>query len=208
MVAIPDGSAGPRSDMGVAVPLEWVLVVADDAMDRWRLFRLLERHGYHATVADDVDAAVKLVRAEPFDLVLVDLVTPEPDVYTLLEQLKSDRLLHQIPVIVISAVADPKSVARCLHLGADDYLFKPGDPAVFGARIAASLERRRLREREADYVEAMGQLADAVAAVRTDTFDGSRLDPLASRPDPLGGLARAFQEIAAELDRLGRDTTG
>jgi len=152
------GPAVLRSDVGMAAPVEWVLVVASEATERMLLFRLLEREGYHATVADDVDAAVELLRTEPFDVVILHLKASEPDdTYSLLERVKSDRLLRDTPVIVISAVAEPESVARCLHLGADDCLFKPGDPALLGARIATSLEKRRLREREADYLEVMDQ---------------------------------------------------
>ena len=192
----------------MTLPPEWVLVVADDATERMRLFGLLERDRYHATVADDADDALELLRAEPFDLVLVDLLRLEPDAYSLLERMRSDRQFRPVPVVVISAVAQPEIVARCLHLGADDYVLKPCDPAVLRARLATSLEKRRLRQREADYVEVMGQLAEAVAAVRAETFDPSRLDPLSRRSDPLGDLARAVQQMASEVDRLRRDTTG
>lgn len=201
------GHALGCSDIGVVVRSDWVLVVADDAAERMRLFRLLEREGYHATVADDVEAALALLRAEPFDLVLVALGSLDPDVYSLLKGMKGGQLRRPASAIVISGVAEPDSVARCLHLGVDDYLVEPADRTVLRARIATTLENRRLRERQAEYVKVMGQLARAVAAVRSRTVDVGALDPFVGRGGPLGDLARVFQEMASDVDLLRRDTT-
>ena len=66
----------------------WVLVVDDDPADRMLLFRLVEQAGHHATVADGGDAALALLRAEPFDLALLDLLMPDPDGYAVLELMK------------------------------------------------------------------------------------------------------------------------
>lgn len=143
MVAIPDGGSGLRCDLGVTVPPEWVLVVADDATERMLLFRLLERDRFHATVSDGAREALELLRAEPFGLVLLDLVKLDPDGYWLLERLKEDRLLRNIPVVVISAVNTSEAIARCLGLGAEDYILKPYELSVLVARIVVNLEKRR-----------------------------------------------------------------
>jgi class 3 adenylate cyclase len=73
---------------------------------------------------------------------------PEMNGYQVLEQVKADESLRHIPVIVISAVSEVDSVARCVQLGADDYLFKPFNPVLLKARVTASLENKRLRDRE------------------------------------------------------------
>src|SRR5919109_549514 len=94
----------------VTAPSGWVLVVDDDAADRMALFRLLERAGHHGTVADGGQAALELLRAETFDLVLLDLLMPGPDGFAVLEAMKGDRWLPAVPVIAITALDDPGSV--------------------------------------------------------------------------------------------------
>jgi class 3 adenylate cyclase len=68
--------------------------------------------------------------------------------YQVLEQLKSDHILRDIPVIVLSALDEIGSVVRCIELGAEDYLPKPFDPVLLRARIGACLEKKRLRDQE------------------------------------------------------------
>jgi class 3 adenylate cyclase len=88
------------------------------------------------------------LRSKPFDLVLLDIQMPEMNGYEVLERVKADEALRHIPVIVISAVSEVDSVARCVQLGAEDYLFKPFNPVLLKARIISSLENKRLRDRE------------------------------------------------------------
>jgi len=180
----------------------WMLVVDDDATDRMALFRLLERDGHHATVADNGHAALDLLREEPYDLVLLDLLMPDPDGYAVLETMKSDGQLRNIPVIVVTALDERDGVVRCLELGADDYVPKPFDPALLRARIGASLEKKRLREREGEVLELVGHVAEAASAVGSATFEPEQLEPLTRRPDSLGELARAIRELGSRVADL------
>jgi DNA-binding response OmpR family regulator len=177
----------------------WMLVVDDDATDRMILFRLLERDGHRATVANNGAAALELLRSEPFDVVLLDLLMPEPDGYAVLAQIKADQRLAAVPVIVISGVDDTADVARCLALGADDYLPKPIDPVLLRARVTASLERKRLRERQDEYLDILSEVAETLAAAGSDDFDPERLDPLVRRTDAVGRLARAVRDLGTRL---------
>jgi DNA-binding response OmpR family regulator len=183
-----------------------MLVVDDDAGDRMALFRLLERDGHHATVADNGRAALDLLREEPFDVVLIDLLMPDDEGFTVLEALRGEGALRHIPVIAMSSGDDTAAVGRCLELGADDYIPKPVDPAVLRARINASLEKTRLREREGEYLDALGHVARAAGAVGTDAFDAAALDDVARRPDTLGQLARAVRKVAARLNEQAVDS--
>jgi signal transduction histidine kinase len=88
------------------------------------------------------------LRAEPFDLVLLDVVMPQLDGYLVLEQLKADPNLCEIPVIMVSGLDEVESVVRCIEHGAEDFLSKPYDPVLLRARINASLEKKRLRDAE------------------------------------------------------------
>lgn len=129
------------------------LVVDDDAMNRMVLQRSLEREGHAVRVASNGRAALELLRSEPFDIVLLDVLMPEMDGLELLELIQSDDELRATPVIMISALEDMASVARCIELGAEDYLPKPFDPVLLRARINGCLTKKRLRDIERKYLE-------------------------------------------------------
>ena len=92
--------------------------------------------------------ALEKLRSEPFDLVLLDIVMPEMDGHQVLEEMKKDSKLHDVPVIVISSSDELESIVRGIALGADDYLTKTCDPILLKARIGASLEKKRLRDQQ------------------------------------------------------------
>jgi class 3 adenylate cyclase len=73
---------------------------------------------------------------------------PDINGYQVLEGMKADEGLRHIPVIMISALDEIDSVVRCIEIGAEDYLPKPFNPVVLRARLSASLEKKRLRDRE------------------------------------------------------------
>jgi class 3 adenylate cyclase len=98
-----------------------------------------------------------MMRSQPLDLVLLDIMMPQMNGYQVLEALKADQSLRYIPVIMSSAVNDIESVVRCIELGAEDYLSKPFNPVLLRARINACLEKKRLRDQERAYLK---KLAD------------------------------------------------
>jgi adenylate cyclase len=73
---------------------------------------------------------------------------PDINGYDVLRRLKDDPALRHIPVIMISALDEIDSIVRCIEAGAEDYISKPFDPVLLATRIDASLERKRLRDRE------------------------------------------------------------
>jgi class 3 adenylate cyclase len=96
---------------------------------------------------------LSLLESRPFDLILLDIMMPEMDGFQVLEHLKKDMQLRNVPVIMISALDDLESVVKCIELGAEDYLPKPFNPTLLKARIGASLEKKRLRDLEASYLK-------------------------------------------------------
>ena len=130
-----------------------VLVVDDNEMNRDLLSRRLAKQGHAIVVAEDGLEALKTLRQQPFDLVLLDVMMPGMNGYQVLEHIKSDAALRHIPVIMISALDDIDSVVRCIELGAEDYLFKPFNPTLLKARIGASLEKKRLRDQEQAFLK-------------------------------------------------------
>ena len=119
------------------------LLVVDDIEDnRLLLTRRLAREGYtNLTTATNGREALDLLRAKPFDLILLDIMMPDMNGYEVLEHMKADLALREIPTIMISALTEIDSVIRCIELGAEDYLSKPFNPTLLRARVAASLEK-------------------------------------------------------------------
>jgi CheY-like chemotaxis protein len=181
-----------------------VLVVDDIETNRDLLCRRLEREGLTATPAADGTAALAALRSGRFDLMLLDIVMPGVDGYEVLRVAKSTPGLRDIPVVMISALDELESVVRCLELGAEDYLPKPFDPVLLRARVGACLEKKRLRDRELEYLRGVAALEEAASAVEAGSFAPARLDAVAARPDELGRLARVFQHMATEVQARER----
>ena len=118
-----------------------LLVVDDNEMNRDLFTRRLERQGYQVTVAvDGLQALEKLDQAN-FDLVLLDIMLPVMNGYQVLEHLKADESLSQVPVIIATSLDEADGKARCMALGADDYLTKPINPGMLKSRISDCLAR-------------------------------------------------------------------
>ena len=130
-----------------------ILVVDDNASNRDLLFRRLSHDGHHVARADSGRRALEILEVEDFDLILLDLLMPDLNGFQVLERLKADERLHDVPVIMISGLQETDSAIRCIEAGAEDYLPKPFNPVVLRARISACLERKRWRDRERRYVE-------------------------------------------------------
>lgn len=176
-----------------------VLVVDDDALNRKLLRRALETEGLSVLEAADGLRAIEVLGREAVDVVLLDLLMPELDGYGTLERIKADERLRHVPVIVITAVEDSESVVRCIELGATDHLPKPFDAALLRARLNAGLGEKRLRDLELEYLEQVGHVIDAAAAVEARRFDPAALAGVAERKDALGRLARVFARMADEV---------
>ena len=129
------------------------LLVVDDSEDnRYTLTRRLKRQGYdNVETAEHGRHALDVLGTRPFDLVLLDIMMPEMNGYEVLETMKSDPNLRDIPVIMISALDEIDSVVHCIELGAEDYLTKPFNPALLRARIGSCLASKRFRDQESAY---------------------------------------------------------
>ncbi|HEX8073113.1 MAG TPA: adenylate/guanylate cyclase domain-containing protein [Pyrinomonadaceae bacterium] len=130
-----------------------ILVVDDNETNRDLLSRRLRREGYEVELAADGLEALYMVKQHKFDLILLDIMMPWLNGYQVLERLKATPWLRHIPVIMISALEEIDTIARCIELGAEDYLPKPFNPVLLRARVGASLEKKRLRDREQAYLE-------------------------------------------------------
>ena len=146
--------AAKEADIAAVQPSR-ILVVDDNASNRDLLSRRLQRQGHTVLQAEDGAIALAVVEKETLDLVLLDLMMPGISGYDVLARLKSDPRFREIPVIMISALTELDSIVRCIEAGADDYLAKPFDPTLLRARVGSSLEKKHLRDREREMVEAL-----------------------------------------------------
>jgi adenylate cyclase len=167
-----------------------ILVVDDNEENRDLLARRLMRQGYEVLTAAGGRAALETLAARPLDLVLLDVMMPDLDGYAVLQQLKADPALRDIPVLMISALDELDSVVRCIQLGAEDYLGKPFDPVLLQARIGACLEKKRLHDQEARHRREL--------AAFNQTLE-RRVAEQVAQLEQLGRLKRFFSPQLAEL---------
>ena len=176
-----------------------VLVVDDDALNRRLLTATLAREGLRTTAATDGDGALRAIKEDPPDVVLLDVEMPGVDGFEVLERIKADETTRHLPVIMISGLDDTESVVRCLEIGADDFLPKPFDAAILRARISAGLNRKALFELEHDRVRDlfMRFLPEAVVDDVLARTDGdARIQPEQLTGTVLFGDLRAFTTYA------------
>ena len=146
--------AAKEADLAAVQPSR-ILVVDDNASNRDLLSRRLQRQGHTVLQAEDGTIALAMVEKEALDLILLDLMMPGISGYDVLASLKSNPQFREVPVIMISALSELDSIVRCIEAGADDYLAKPFNPTLLRARVGSSLEKKHLRDRERQMVEAL-----------------------------------------------------
>jgi diguanylate cyclase (GGDEF)-like protein len=123
-----------------------VLVVEDSGTQAQWLVEVLQREGYRVQIAQDGREAIRRVRTDPPDLVLLDMILPDMDGLEVLRILKARSEDQFIPVILLSVKADLDSRVAGLRIGADDFLAKPFAAAEIQARAAAMLRIKTLQD--------------------------------------------------------------
>ena len=124
-----------------------ILAVDDDQFSRELLARHLERQGHTVCQANSGKAAFDILIEAPFDIVILDIMMPGMSGFQFLESLKQDEHLRDTSVLVVSALDDPASIARCIEFGAEDYLPRDFDPSILKARIDSLLEKKEYKLR-------------------------------------------------------------
>jgi two-component system alkaline phosphatase synthesis response regulator PhoP len=121
---------------------EHVLIVEDEEEIQELVAYNLSREGFRTSVAGSGEDALKKVRAEHFDLVVLDLMLPGMDGLDVCRALKKEEKTMAIPVIMLTAKGEESDIVAGLELGADDYIVKPFSPKVLVARIKTVLRRK------------------------------------------------------------------
>ncbi len=120
------------------------ILVVDDEEDILELVRYnLAREGYRVTGSLTGEDALRKVRSDTFDLIVLDLMLPGMDGLAFTRTLKNDSRLRNIAIIMLTAKGEESDIVTGLELGADDYITKPFSPRVMIARVRTALRRHK-----------------------------------------------------------------
>ena len=180
-----------------------LLVADDNKVNRLLLTRSLEIQGHRVASAENGRIALEMLRAEPFDLLLLDMEMPELDGFGVLEQMVADAQLRDLPVIVTSSLEGVAHVVRCIELGADDFLKKPVNPVLLKARINSSLEKKRLRDQQKELIRRFAT-AEVAADLQESGFSlgGRRVECTVMFCDIRGFTSMVEQQLPEETIEL------
>jgi sigma-B regulation protein RsbU (phosphoserine phosphatase) len=177
-----------------------ILVVDDSDDNRYTLTLYLDLEGYrNVEVAHDGEEAIARLKEGQFDLVLLDVMMPKVDGYQVLAWLKEHGRLHNLPVIMISALGEMGSVVRCIELGAVDYLSKPFDAVLLRARLAASLEKKRLRDEVRVHLARLEAELDAARRLQMGMVPSSFPRPTREMPVDIFARMEPAREVGGDL---------
>jgi two-component system, OmpR family, phosphate regulon response regulator OmpR len=170
-------------------PEPHLLVVDDDPRLRELLRRYLADHGFRVTVAEDALAARAQLKSFAFDLVVLDVMMPGESGIDLTRALRRD---GSVPVMLLTAMAEPEDRVNGLEQGAEDYLAKPFEPRELVLRIRNLLQRRPAADRAAPEIRFAGCRFDPG---RGELFRGGDLVHLTAAET---GLLAALAQRAGE----------
>ncbi len=157
-------------DLGLGFPIERKqnrILLADDNPDMRGYVRRLLGGAYEVEAVADGWAALEAARRRRPDLVLTDVMMPGLDGFGLLKALRSDRLLHDVPVIMLSARAGEEAKVEGLDAGASDYLSKPFSARELLARVHANIDLARVRGKAEKALRGLNEQLEIQVAERT-----------------------------------------
>jgi DNA-binding response OmpR family regulator len=119
-----------------------ILVIDDSSTNIVLLEAILNGQGYEIETAQSVKEAYQIIKKETVNLILLDLLMPRVSGYDFLKEIKSNQSTKNIPVIIVSAVADADNRKKSMELGALDFINKPIDIQFFIEKIDTILRRK------------------------------------------------------------------
>jgi sigma-B regulation protein RsbU (phosphoserine phosphatase) len=177
-----------------------ILVVDDNDDNRYTLTLYLDLEGYtDVSTAQDGEEAIACLGKAGYDVVLLDVMMPKVDGYGVLNWLKDQPHLRDLPVIMISALNEVNSVVRCIELGAVDYLLKPFNPVMLKARLGATLEKKRLRDEINAHLARLEEELEAARKLQMSMVPHSFPVPSADLPIDLFASMEPAREVGGDL---------
>ena len=184
---------------GMEVKAGTVLVVDDEDIVREVVCTYLEREGYTTLQASAGRAAVALIESEQPDLIVLDIMLPEIDGYSILAELRERA---DIPVILLTARTEETDRLLGLELGADDYVVKPFSPRELAARVRTVLRRARRSEPPTPAESLVFDGLEIDGRSREVRVDGEPVELTAKEFDLLVFLASAPKQVFSRSQLL------
>jgi len=175
------------------------VLIVEDEPDQQELLRYnLAREGYDVHCAENGRDALAMVRDEPPDLIVLDLMLPGLDGLEVCRKIRSEPTTAGVPIVMLTAKSEDSDVVTGLELGADDYVTKPYSPRVLMARVKAVLRTRQTSSGRADdETEKTIEYRDLI--IKPDRFEAI----LAGKPLQLSGTEfRILALLAAKPGRV------
>ena len=123
-----------------------VLVVEDSPTQALQLTSLLSEAGYQVHIARDGAKALKEINDAPFALVISDIIMPEMDGYEMCRHIKKNPKTKDIPVILITSLAEPEDIVKGLECGADNFVTKPYEEELLLSQVEYMMVNRSIRK--------------------------------------------------------------
>ena len=155
-----------------------ILVVDDIKTNCDVLKRRLENNNFNVEVSMSGKDALAKISKSQFDLILLDVLMPEVNGLEVLIKIREQYSADKLPVIMVSSFDDVESISKCIQLGASDYLPKPVNSTILTQKVASTLERKSLREREEQLLSELHKQAitDEMTGVPNRRFVFERLE--------------------------------
>lgn len=185
-----------------------ILLVDDNADNRNVLSRRLERHGYAVETAASGSEALRMLERKHVDLVLLDIMMRDMDGLETLRRIRNRFSMLQLPVIMVTALAQSENAVEALQLGANDYVTKPVDFMVALARIRTHLVLQRLADQNDEFLRlASSDLKRALIRIQTSADELRRQTtdermPVAALQTRMMQIADTAEMAEARLERF------
>ncbi len=212
--ALHAGLLGSKSQAGdEEQTAETVLLVDDSPSIRQFLSSYLETRGYAVRTAANGTQALEAVASQSPDVILLDVMMPDIDGLTVCRKLKADAQLRSIPVIMVTAQADEEDMVRGLDAGADDYITKPVNLKVLGARLRSALRAKKSQDTIAEMNRALQRELEHRKRVELELMQAHKLEAIGrlaagvaheinTPAQYVGDNIRFLEEAFTTLDKL------
>jgi len=149
-----------------------ILIVDDNPKNIQVAASIIQEKGYQMAFATNGKDALETVKSDDFDLILLDIMMPEMDGYSVCQQLKSNPDTSEIPVIFLTAKAEPESIVKGFEVGAVDYICKPFNTAELLARVNTHLDLKKARDNLKEMNSSKDKFVSIIAHDLKGAFNG------------------------------------
>jgi len=140
-----DPAVRDKKDSARETMAETILAVDDERLNREFYHGLLTDKGYNVLTAASGESALDILRTEPVDLVLLDVMMPGISGFDVLKNIRENKRLQSLPVIIVTGLGDREDRLKGLQLGADDFITKPFDVDELLIKVSSQIKLASLR---------------------------------------------------------------